>query len=126
MDSKQFVCIVCPNSCRLTVENNDGEFTVSGHECKRGIDHGIKEYSCPERMLTTTVAVTGGILPRIPVISTDELPKSKLSECLEALYSIKLTVPLSCGDVVYKNICDTGVDIITSRSMKGNGIKNGK
>ena len=30
---KEFVCIVCPNSCHLTVEEKDGELKVSGNRC---------------------------------------------------------------------------------------------
>lgn len=116
---KEYVCIVCPNSCRLRVEERDGQILVSGNECKRGLDHGVQEYSNPTRMLTTTVAIDGGALPRIPVISSGEVPKSKLEECLHRLYAMRLSAPVVCGQVVEENICNTGVDILASRSMTG-------
>ncbi|MDR2158598.1 MAG: DUF1667 domain-containing protein [Treponema sp.] len=114
---KEFICIVCPNSCRLTVTDAGGKITVTGNECPRGEKHGIHEYRNPTRMLTTTVAVSGGTLPRLPVTSREELPKALLRRCLEVLYTMKLTAPLRCGDVVVKNICDTGVDVVASRSL---------
>lgn len=114
---KEYVCIVCPNSCRLRVEEKDGEITVSGNECKRGVAHGVHEYTNPERMLTTTVAVDGGSLPRIPVISSGEVPKARLMECLRHLYTLRLAAPLQCGQVIEKNICGTGVDVVASRTM---------
>lgn len=114
---KEYVCIVCPNSCRLQVEEKNGEITVTGHECKRGVDHGIREYTNPERMLTTTVAISGGSLPRIPVISDGEVPKAKLLECLECLYAMEIAAPVRCGQIIKENICGTGVDILASRSM---------
>jgi CxxC motif-containing protein len=116
--TSEFICIVCPNSCRLKVTENGGKITVTGHECPRGEQHGIREYQNPTRMLTTTVAISGGTLPRLPVISAGEIPRSRLRECLEVLYKIKLRAPLRCGDIVVKNICDTGVDVAVSRSMK--------
>jgi CxxC motif-containing protein len=114
---KEFVCIVCPNSCRLTVTETGETLTVTGNECARGEKHGVHEYRSPTRMLTTTVAITGGTLPRLPVISREEVPKALLKKCLEVLYTMKLTAPLRCGDTVVKNICDTGVDVVASRSM---------
>lgn len=114
---KEVICIVCPNSCRLTVSEQGGEITVSGHECKRGLEHGISEYRDPRRMLTTTVAIAGGTLPRLPVISTAEIPRGKLGECLQALYKVGVTAPVKSGDLIIKDICGTGVDIAASRSM---------
>jgi CxxC motif-containing protein len=114
---KEFICIVCPNSCRLTVTETSGSITVAGNECSRGEKHGIHEYMNPTRMLTTTVAVTGGTLPRLPVISREEMPKALINKCLDVLYRMKLAAPLRCGDIIAKNICNTGVDVIASRSM---------
>jgi CxxC motif-containing protein len=116
--TSEFICIVCPNSCRLTVTETAGEITVTGNECPRGKTHGIHEYREPTRMLTTTVAIRGGILPRLPVISREEIPRALLDQCLEALYQMELTAPLRSGDIVVKNICNTGVDVVASRSMK--------
>ena len=117
----EYVCIVCPNSCRLKVEEVDGEIQVTGNECKRGIAHGIHEHTNPERMITTTIAVRGGTLPRIPVISSAEVPKSVLKDCLARLYSLEVEAPVTCEQVIEKNICGTGVDVIASRSMPRKG-----
>jgi CxxC motif-containing protein len=116
--TKEFICIVCPNSCRLQVTARCGEITVTGHECSRGEKHGIHEYQEPTRMLTTTVAITGGTVPRLPVISREEVPKALLGQCLETLYTMELSAPVRCGDTIIKNICNTGVDVIASRSIK--------
>lgn len=123
--SKEIVCIVCPNSCRLLVGEEDGKLTVKGHECRRGEEHGMREYRSPLRMLTTTVAVRGGVLPRLPVISSAETPKAKLDACLQTLYRLELTAPIRAGDVVVKNICDTGVDVIASRSLRALSLRAG-
>jgi CxxC motif-containing protein len=123
--TKEFVCIVCPNSCRLQVTEAGGKITVTGNECARGEKHGIHEYREPTRMLTTTVALRGGTLPRLPVISREEIPRAALGRCLEALYRMELQAPLRCGDVVVKNICDTGVDVVASRSINRKEGRNG-
>ena len=117
MPEKEFVCIVCPNSCKLTVTENENGLTVTGAGCKRGIEHGENEYINPKRMLTTTVAVNGGIHPRLSVVSSEEIPKSKMTDCLEQLYKLNIQAPVKAGDIIVKDICRTGVDIIASRSM---------
>ena len=70
MNKKEFVCIACPNSCKLTVWEEGGEIHVDGYACKRGIDHGKNEYTNPMRMLTTTVAIEGGHHRRLSVSGT--------------------------------------------------------
>lgn len=117
-NTKEIVCIVCPSSCRLTVREEKGEIIVENAGCKRGIVHGTKEYTSPERMLTTTVKIEGGVHPRLAVIGTEEIPKRKMGECLDYLYALTVQAPIKRGDVIARNICDTGVDIIASRSMK--------
>ena len=84
MDKKEFVCIACPNSCKLTVWEEAGEIHVEGHTCKRGIDHGKNEYTNPMRMLTTTVAIEGGHHRRLSVSSTGEIPKAMMSKQMAA------------------------------------------
>ena len=85
MNKKEFVCIACPNSCKLTVWEEGGEIHVDGYACKRGIDHGKNEYTNPMRMLTTTVAIEGGHHRRLSVSSTGEIPKSMINQCLDVL-----------------------------------------
>jgi CxxC motif-containing protein len=118
MPEKEFVCIVCPNSCRLTVQENQGELEVHGAGCRRGMEHGKQEYMDPKRMLTTTVAIQGGVHPRLSVVSNGEVPKEKLQECLDYIYGIQIEAPVVCKETIVKDICGTGVDILASRSME--------
>lgn len=116
--TKEVVCIVCPSSCRLLVHDDNGEMKVSGNTCNRGIEHGISEYTQPMRMLTSTVLIENGILPRLSVISTKEVPKAKLKECLAQIYDLAVQAPIACGDVIIHDICYTGADLVASRTMK--------
>ena len=115
--SRDFICIVCPSSCRLSVYEEGGEIKVTGNECRRGEEHGVEEYREPLRMLTTTVAVRGASLSRLPVISNREIPKAKLGEALNLLYKMEVSAPVKCGDIIVKNISDTGADVVASRSL---------
>lgn len=115
---KEFTCIVCPVGCRLSVVEENGEVTVSGNRCKRGQRHGLNEYGNPTRMLTTTIALSGAYIRRLPVISTQEISMQMMDECLKALYQMQATAPIAAGTVVAHNICGTGVDIVATRSIK--------
>lgn len=113
----ELTCIVCPRSCRISVEEVNGELQISGNSCPRGKEHAANEYKCPMRMITTTVAIEGASLPRLPVISTGVVPKVQLQECLKTLYEIRIFAPIKEGDVVASDLCGTGVDIIAAKTM---------
>jgi CxxC motif-containing protein len=115
---KEFTCIVCPMSCSLTVYQEGDNIIVEGNSCNRGKVFGENEFINPKRMLTTTVKVEEGYVKRLPVISSDEIPKNKMFECVKKLYKISVKPPIEIGQVIMENICDTGVNIVASRSIK--------
>ncbi len=114
---KKFTCIVCPVSCILSVDEKDNEVQVNGNQCKRGRVFGVNEYNDPKRMITTTVKIENAKIKRLPVISTDEIPKSRLIELAKELYKITVDTPVLRGDIIVKNIGETGVDIIATRTI---------
>lgn len=115
----EYTCIVCPLSCHLTVsEEKDGTVTVSGNGCKRGEEHGRNEYQNPMRMITTTVKILNRQEKRLAVISRGEVPKAKLTECLSEIYRTAVEAPVSCGDVVVRDVCHTGVDIVSTSTIE--------
>lgn len=114
---KEFVCIVCPRGCRIKVEEKGDKLITKGNSCPRGMAHAINEYHCPMRMLTSTVEIVGADIPRLPVISSVEIPKSKINECLDEIYSVRLTAPVREGEVLIHNVCNTGADIISARDL---------
>ena len=67
---KELVCITCPNSCRMTVEQKDRKWVASGNRCPRGQKFAGDDmsetnifYDCPNRMEGSTgssgASVTG-------------------------------------------------------------------
>ncbi len=118
MDKSTFTCIICPISCKISVtQKEDGELEITGNKCNRGIDYAKNEFTCPQRMLTTTVKINKGKLRRLPVISSKEVPKAQLRNYLNEIYKIEVTAPVKEGDVIIKNIFGTDVDILAARSM---------
>ncbi len=114
------VCIVCPMGCRLTLTKDEtvpNGYIVDGNICKRGEDYAIKEMTNPTRMLPTTVKIKDGFIGRLPVRTTDAIPKELIFKAMEEINSVEVEAPVKCGDIIIENILETGADIIATRSM---------
>ena len=119
MERKELICIGCPLGCNLTVEMDGAQVvSVSGNTCKRGDDYARKELTDPRRIVTSTVPVMGGNLPVVSVKTASDIPKGKIRECLIALKGMTLAAPVRIGDVVVKNVADTGVDVIATKEIQ--------
>ena len=118
MITKKITCICCPLGCSINVIINGDDYQVIGEQCKRGKDYAIQEVKDPRRLLTTTVKINFGTQKMLPVKSQNEVPKNLLNECVKILSKVVVEAPIRCGDVVYKNIHDTGIDIIATRDME--------
>jgi len=120
MDKRDLICIVCPVGCRMTITVDDTKecgFHVEGNKCKRGIDYGIKELTNPMRILTTTVKIKGARFRRLPVKTDGLILKNLIFECMKLINSIEVSSPVKNGEILLKNIMDTGVNIVSTRSM---------
>jgi CxxC motif-containing protein len=117
MAGKTYTCIVCPVSCRITVEEQGDDFKIEGYTCNRGRDFARMEHTDPTRVLTSTVKVIGCNIKRLPIISAKEVPKHKLRECLDMVYKATVKPPVKCGDVVISDICGTGVNVLAAKNL---------
>jgi CxxC motif-containing protein len=119
VNEKEIICVICPNSCRLSVwrDSSTDEVQVTGYQCPRGKDYGIAEYTNPVRMLITTMQVEGGVLPVIPVRSTEAIPKAKIFEAIKIVNEATCEAPIKMGQILIKDIANTGIDVIASRDL---------
>ena len=115
-----YLCIGCPLGCRLEVEDNGagGVVEVRGWDCKRGRAYGEEEHTDPRRVMATSVRITGGRWPRIPVKTSGSIPKAMVREVALAVRAIAVEAPIGIGTVVAANILGTGVDVLTTRDME--------
>jgi CxxC motif-containing protein len=122
--SHTYVCIECPLSCKVELQEENGKISeIKNNRCRRGKEYVISEFTDPKRILTTTVVVENGRLPVIPVRSTAPVPKKLIKECMKELARIRLKAPIKCGDLVCANILNTEMDIIASRDLEEGGKK---
>lgn len=114
---KEMTCIACPMGCHLTVEGEGDKWTVTGNSCKNGERYGIQEMTDPRRIVPSTVVIKGAMLHRLPVKTAQEIPKGKIFDCMDALAKVVMKAPVKMGDVVLKDVCGTGIDIVATKTM---------
>ncbi len=113
---KELICICCPSGCHLQVDEENG-FKVTGNGCDRGAEYGKSEAQAPVRVLTSTVEVIGGDIRRCPVKTAGAIPKEKILDAQREVQSIVLNAPINLGDVIIKNVCETGIDVIATKRI---------
>lgn len=114
---REITCIVCPKGCQMIVNNIDGQYIVEGNSCIRGAKYGVDEVISPKRMITSTVRLKGAYLNMLPVKTSASVPKDLVFEIMNILSTIKITAPVKVGDIIVKNILDTGVDIVSAKTI---------
>lgn len=119
MEERKLTCIGCPMGCPLTVVMNGEEVvSVTGNTCKRGGIYARKEVTNPTRIVTSTVRVSGGNIDMVSVKTKEDIPKGKIFECVKALKGITVPAPVHIGDVILRNVADTGVDIVATKNVE--------
>lgn len=68
-------------------------------------------------ILTTLVRIKGSKYNVVPVKSSEPIDKKLWIECSKALSRIYVGAPINIGDIVCKNILNTGVDIICTKNI---------
>jgi CxxC motif-containing protein len=107
----------------------DGSLTVTGNRCPRGVKYANEELLAPKRVVSATAALSGGAacaenrqglcdIARLPVRSTAAYPKQGVLELLDAIYALRVELPVKRGDVLIRDFKGSGVDVIATRSLK--------
>lgn len=123
-ETLQFNCTTCPSECLLTVEverDTDGAVaevhSVTGNNCPRGDKFAHQELTCPMRVLTTTVAVSGGDEALLPVRTAEAIPLALHAHAMDLIRGVGVEAPIRMGDIVLPNLLNTGIDLIASMGI---------
>ena len=124
VETLQFDCTTCPSECLLTVEverGADGAVvvvrSVTGNSCPRGDTFAHQELTCPMRVLTTTVAVSGGDEVLLPVRTAEAIPLALHAQAMDLIRGLVVEAPIRMGDVVLEDLLNTGIDLIASMDI---------
>ena len=118
MMEQTITCINCPVGCRMTVSlSESGEFiSVSGNTCPRGAKYAQQECTLPERMITAVIPVSDSETP-LSVKTAAPVPKKLIYDIMKELSSVRISAPITIGQVILPDVLHTGVDIIATRSL---------
>lgn len=118
---RELTCIQCPMGCPLKVEIEDGKvISVTGNTCPRGKVYAEKEVTAPTRTVTSTVAVNGGERAVVAVKTAGDVPKELIFKCMEEINGASVDAPVHIGDVIVKNVCSSGTDVVATADCKKN------
>ena len=131
IETLQFTCPTCPSECLLTVEvERDANCTVvevrsvTGNNCPRGDKFAHQELTCPMRVLTTTVAVSGGDEALLPVRTSEAIPLELHAQAMALIRGLVVNAPIRMGDVVLKDLLNTNIDLIASMDIDRAQVAN--
>ena len=123
-ETLQFNCTTCPSECLLTVEvERDANGTVAavrsvtGNSCPRGNKFAHQELTCPMRVLTTTVAVSGGDEVLLPVRTAEAIPLELHAQAMALIRGLVVNAPIHMGDVILPNLLDTNINLVASMDI---------
>ena len=124
IETLQFNCTTCPSECLLTVEverDADGHVaevsSVTGNSCPRGDKFAHQELTCPMRVLTTTVAVSGGDETLLPVRTAEAIPLKLHAQAMALIRELVVNAPINMGDTILPNLLNTNIDLIASMDI---------
>ena len=124
IETLRFSCTTCPSECLLTVEverDADGAVaevhSVIGNSCPRGDTFARQELTCPMRVLTTTIAISGGDETLLPVRTAEAIPLALHAQAMDLIRGLVVTAPIRMGDVVLENLLGTSINLIASMNI---------
>ena len=116
---REFVCIICPNGCRIKVEYEGTNIkNIRGDECPKGKDYVKNEITNPLRVFTGSVLVERGNFSLVSVKTSVPIPKKYLKKIGEITHRIKVEAPVEIGQVVAFNLLNENIDLIATRKIK--------
>ena len=76
------------------------------------------------RVLTTTVAVSGGDEALLPVRTAEAIPLALHAQAMDLIRGLVIDVPIHMGDVVLENLLDTNINLIASMDIDRAQVAN--
>ena len=116
---RTFICLVCPNSCRVDVEYTDQEIqTLHGVECPRGREFVMNEIRHPRRVFTGSVRVNHGDCPVVSVKTPQPVPKHLLRELGQLTHRLQVDAPVVIGQTVAAKLLADEIEFVATRTVE--------
>lgn len=115
---KLYTCIVCPEGCSITAEEENGCLSVSGNKCRRGEAYVRQEAFDPRRNISSTVRVNGGTRPVVSVKTSSPIPKDMIFAVMDEIRRVSVDAPVRSGQVLIANVADTNCGICATTDVE--------
>lgn len=111
MEEKKITCVICPNSCCITVKyEGENIIEVSGNNCKRGLEYASAEAIHPVRSISSTVRCRDG---RVVAVKTSKpVPKENVFDVMDEVNHFTAPDDIKFRDIIIQNVYNTGADIV--------------
>jgi CxxC motif-containing protein len=121
--NREFVCIICPNSCQLKVEYEGKTIKkIIGAQCAKGEAFVKNEITNPLRVFTGSIKVIKGDFDLVSVKTPFPIPKKYLKNIGKLTHSLKIEAPVTVGQVVAKNLLGENIELVATRKAKKKNI----
>jgi CxxC motif-containing protein len=122
---KEFICIVCPNSCRIAVEYDGQEIKyIEGAQCKKGEEFIRNEIKNPLRTFTGSVKCKNGDYQLVSVKTNKPIPKKYIKQVAQKTHELVVEAPVEIGQVIISDILGQDADLVATRKLRKKKINN--
>jgi len=114
---KEVIFGECSKKSDVNVNIYNDNLKINNHLCNKKDNLTKLNIDSKCDIFTTVVRIKGSDCNVVPVKSSRPLNKSLWLECSKVLSRIHVGAPIKLGDIICKNILNTGVDIICTKSI---------
>jgi CxxC motif-containing protein len=115
--AERLTCVLCPIGCELEIERAGDVLEVRGGRCEKGESFAAEEIFKPKRNLATSVPLRGTFSRMVSVRLTGPVPRGLIFPILAEIFKLRPDPPVRRGDILIKNVLETGVDVIATRTL---------
>lgn len=99
--------------CQLTATKTKDGIKITGNNCIRGEQFGKEELTAPKRIVTALVRTDKGVTS---VKTSKPIDKKLIFDVMSEIDKVHLK-SAKIGDIVIKNVLNTGADIVVTKSI---------
>ncbi|MDR0468703.1 MAG: DUF1667 domain-containing protein, partial [Peptococcaceae bacterium] len=115
----ELVCTLCPTGCVLKVSGTSGNYQIENYNCDKGREYALQELESPARHVTSTIAIDKNPFKRLPVRTSQPVPKEKISLVMKEIRKLDVSTPVAFHQTLIRRVAGSGADIIASADMPG-------
>ena len=120
-EEREIICILCPNACVMDVRFDPEAkeiVAIAKNRCNKGKLYAAQEVFDPRRSVMTVVPIVSKRWKVTSVLTSAPVPKEKIFAVYDEIKKVRLQAPVEKGEVIIRNVCGTGADIIVTRTVR--------